>query len=171
MWIAYTHIYFNFVNGALTNPLLCIYQYHRDNIHEHNTRHSTRQNTDLRTPFVNSEIKRKGFLFQGPQLLASLKVSRTNSSCTTRLMFNCIDNYWYAHAHKMLDLRVLGRCKWFGCIWSGISQKPEHMTADGTYHSSNQVTLSGKWWCFRPLLCTLFRLNWAKQTPGIMRRN
>ena len=24
---------------------------------------------------------------------------------------------------------------------------------------------------FRPLLCTLFRLNWAKQTPGIMRRN
>ena len=27
-----------------------------------------------------------------------------------------------------------------------------------------------KWWCFRPLLCTLFRLNWAKQTPGIMRR-
>ena len=26
-------------------------------------------------------------------------------------------------------------------------------------------------WCFRPLLCTLLRLNWAKQTPGIMRRN
>ena len=25
--------------------------------------------------------------------------------------------------------------------------------------------------CFRPLLCTLFRLNWAKQTPGIMRQN
>ena len=25
--------------------------------------------------------------------------------------------------------------------------------------------------CFRPPLCTLFRLNWAKQTPGIMRRN
>ena len=24
---------------------------------------------------------------------------------------------------------------------------------------------------FRPLLCTLLRLNWAKQTPGIMRRN
>ena len=24
---------------------------------------------------------------------------------------------------------------------------------------------------FRPILCTLFRLNWAKQTPGIMRRN
>ena len=23
-----------------------------------------------------------------------------------------------------------------------------------------------KCWCFRPLLCTLFRLNWAKQTPG-----
>ena len=28
-----------------------------------------------------------------------------------------------------------------------------------------------KWWCSRPLLCTLFRLNWAKQTLGIMRRN
>ena len=28
-----------------------------------------------------------------------------------------------------------------------------------------------KWWCFRPLLCTLFRLNWAKLTPGIRRRN
>ena len=28
-----------------------------------------------------------------------------------------------------------------------------------------------KWWCFRPLLYILFRLNWAKQTPGIMRRN
>ena len=26
-----------------------------------------------------------------------------------------------------------------------------------------------KLWCFRPLLCTLLRLNWAKQTPGIMR--
>ena len=24
---------------------------------------------------------------------------------------------------------------------------------------------------FRPLLCTLIRLNWAKHTPGIMRRN
>ena len=24
-------------------------------------------------------------------------------------------------------------------------------------------------WCFRPLLCTLFRLNWAKVTPGILR--
>ena len=23
-----------------------------------------------------------------------------------------------------------------------------------------------KWWCFRPILCPLFRLNWAKQTPG-----
>ena len=28
-----------------------------------------------------------------------------------------------------------------------------------------------KWWCFMPLLCTLLRLNWAKQKPGIMRRN
>ena len=28
-----------------------------------------------------------------------------------------------------------------------------------------------KLWCFRPLLCTLLRLNWAKQTPGIMRWN
>ena len=28
-----------------------------------------------------------------------------------------------------------------------------------------------KWWCFWPLLCTLLRLNWAKQTPGIMRRH
>ena len=28
-----------------------------------------------------------------------------------------------------------------------------------------------KWWCFRPPLCTLFRLNWVRQTPGIMRRN
>ena len=28
-----------------------------------------------------------------------------------------------------------------------------------------------KLWCFRPLLCTLLRLNWVKQTPGIMRRN
>ena len=26
-----------------------------------------------------------------------------------------------------------------------------------------------KWWCFRPLLCTLFRLNWDKQTPGMSR--
>ena len=25
-----------------------------------------------------------------------------------------------------------------------------------------------KWWCFRPLLCTLLRLNWAKQAPGLM---
>ena len=27
-----------------------------------------------------------------------------------------------------------------------------------------------KLWCFRPLLRTLFILNWAKQTQGIMRR-
>ena len=33
------------------------------------------------------------------------------------------------------------------------------------------ATTEMKWWCFRPLLCTLLRLNWAKQTPGIMRRN
>ena len=30
---------------------------------------------------------------------------------------------------------------------------------------------TNKWWCFRPLLCTFCMLNWAKQTPGIMRRN
>ena len=37
---------------------------------------------------------------------------------------------------------------------------------------SKRVTVKEmKLWCFRPLLCTLFRLNWAKQTPGIMRRN
>ena len=28
-----------------------------------------------------------------------------------------------------------------------------------------------KLWCLRHLLCTLLRLNWAKQTPGIIRRN
>ena len=25
------------------------------------------------------------------------------------------------------------------------------------------MVLEMKWWCFRPLLCTLFRLNWAKK--------
>ena len=43
----------------------------------------------------------------------------------------------------------------------------EMLTISGT----PDFTPFGKWWCFRPLLCTLFRLNWAKQTPGIMRRN
>ena len=37
-------------------------------------------------------------------------------------------------------------------------------------HSTIQPVTDVKWWCFRPLLCTLLRLNWAKQTPGIMRR-
>ena len=40
-----------------------------------------------------------------------------------------------------------------------------------TYINNGTFVLMWKWWCFRPLLCTLFRLNWAKQTPGIMRRN
>ena len=39
------------------------------------------------------------------------------------------------------------------------------------YLSWTSLKSPWKWWCFRPLLCTLFRLNWAKQTPGIMRRN
>ena len=33
------------------------------------------------------------------------------------------------------------------------------------YYVCNEIIV------FRPLLCTLLRLNWAKQTPGIMRRN
>ena len=76
---------FNFVNGGLPNPLLGIYQYHRD-IHEHNTR----QSTDPRTPNVNSDIMRKSFLYQGPKLWATLddrlKVSKTKSSFKTRLL-------------------------------------------------------------------------------------
>ena len=38
-------------------------------------------------------------------------------------------------------------------------------------HPDDKDVIKRKLWCFRPLLCTLFRLNWAKQTPGIMRRN
>ena len=83
---------FNFVNGGLPNPLLGIYQYHRD-IHEHNTR----QSTDPRTPNVNSDIMRKSFLYQGPKLWATLddrlKVSKTKSSFKTRLKLKCISNY------------------------------------------------------------------------------
>ena len=82
---------FNFVNGGLPNPLLGIYQYHRD-IHEHNTR----QSTDPRTPNVNSDIMRKSFLYQGPKLWATLddrlKVSKTKSSFKTRLKLKCISN-------------------------------------------------------------------------------
>ena len=33
------------------------------------------------------------------------------------------------------------------------------------------VSWKMKWCCFRPLLCILFRLNCAKQTPGTMRLN
>ena len=36
---------------------------------------------------------------------------------------------------------------------------------------TNRSMLQIKLWSFKPLLCTLFRLNWAKQMPGIMRRN
>ena len=83
---------FNFVNGGLPNPLLGIYQYHRD-IHEHNTR----QSTDPRTPDINSDIMRKSFLYQGPKLWATLddrlKVSKTKSSFKTRLKLKCISNY------------------------------------------------------------------------------
>ena len=39
------------------------------------------------------------------------------------------------------------------------------------HHNVIEGAWKKKWWCFRPLLCTLFRLNWAKQTPGILRRN
>ena len=46
------------------------------------------------------------------------------------------------------------------------SQDPTKYNFIGVYFGMEM-----KWWCFRPLLCTLFRLNWAKQTPGIMRRN
>ena len=83
---------FNFVNGGLPNPLLGIYQYHRD-IHERNTR----QSTDPRTPNVNFDIMRKSFLYQGPKLWASLdarlKASKTKSSFKTRLKLKCISNY------------------------------------------------------------------------------
>ena len=41
----------------------------------------------------------------------------------------------------------------------------------GRGNNDRYVGWKMKWWCFRPLLCTLLRLNWAKQTPGIMRRN
>ena len=55
-------------------------------------------------------------------------------------------------------------------IWTEslqTSNKSDHTvsTAKQRHH------MHGIWWCFRPLLCTLLRLNWAKQTPGIMRRN
>ena len=39
------------------------------------------------------------------------------------------------------------------------------------WRTAMEQTGQMKWWCFRPLLCTLLRLNWAKQTPGIMRQN
>ena len=43
---------------------------------------------------------------------------------------------------------------------------------DGFHRLNRHISL-GKWneYCFRPPLCALFRLNWAKQTQGTMRWN
>ena len=46
--------------------------------------------------------------------------------------------------------------------------RDEIIGQDGTH--LNQLGMK-EMMVFRPLLCTLFRRNWAKQTPGIMRRN
>ena len=49
-----------------------------------------------------------------------------------------------------------------------LTMAPDFSLVDGLlYRLSVQKQTSAP----RPLLCTLFRLNWAKQTPGIMRRN
>ena len=45
-----------------------------------------------------------------------------------------------------------------------------HISNNITHREASDFIFKKKWWCFRLLLCTLFRLNWAKQTPGIMRR-
>ena len=79
------------------------------------------------------------------------------------------------------------------CDWSLIATTSRTINHDWSYISSSPVVIarlhvppivesdckwrsceaspfgratSRKWWCFRPLLCTLFRLNWVKQTPG-----
>ena len=58
------------------------------------------------------------------------------------------------------------------CVWCHSMQRQifnESLTC--ILPMSSDVCMVIKLWCFMPLLCTLFRLNWAKQTPGIMRQN
>ena len=47
----------------------------------------------------------------------------------------------------------------------------EKLVAQKFHHKGDKMLSRQQRVRFRPLLCTLFRLNWAKQTPGIMRRN
>ena len=53
-----------------------------------------------------------------------------------------------------------------------INNMRRHRTKKNTQINMAQYTQKwNKMMVLRPLLWTLFRLNWAKQTPGIMRRN
>ena len=57
------------------------------------------------------------------------------------------------------------------CDHPGTHLAKAHLHVCSAISCHTMLQVWRKWWCFRPLLCTLFRLNWAKQTPGIMRRN
>ena len=43
--------------------------------------------------------------------------------------------------------------------------KPQHYITHQSKYEQVRFTTEMKCWCFRPLLCTLFRLNWAKDSP------
>ena len=70
------------------------------------------------------------------------------------------------------------------CVCCGNIQSESHVLLTALYRNicattwisthniyANCLNIRNEMMCFRPLLCTLFRLNWAKQTPLIMRRN
>ena len=59
----------------------------------------------------------------------------------------------------------MSKCTWFINI-DILSIYLVSLIRVDLYMYANVAENEMKWWCFRPLLCTLFRLNWAKQTPG-----
>ena len=77
----------------------------------------------------------------------------------------CVEWQYLLPLFIFLHLGTLSHCymEVFTCDF-------DHEMMDVLLHLLIELKWEMKLWCFRPLLCTLLRLNWAKQTPGIMRR-
>ena len=77
---------FRYVNATLPLPLLQLFDYQYD-IHGHNTRHSK----DLRPPKFNTDIMKRSFLYDGPELWLNLDESIKNAG-TRNILKNRIRN-------------------------------------------------------------------------------
>ena len=122
-------------------------------------------------PYSNAVLETSSEIYQDVVVFAADKHQRMQQIGAARSPVK-LDNVDLTHSRRdatAIDIKVTKRST-ISAITRILDFAAKESHTRG-YLAGDPAHGWWKWWCFRPLLCTLFRLNWAKQTLEIMRRN